>query len=243
MTKTLIQTRCYVESHNSKGFASDANYKINPNSSTILVFDSETTPDRYQNLLFGSCGIWVNGALEKFYLFYGDFLKKTQIRKIHAYARKRNFEVFYRRDFVEKVFYPYVYQARARCVGFNLPFDLSRLATSYGKARKFHGGFSLKLSENPTYPNIRIKSLNSKASFIEFSKPVRKKSQKKKQHYKGFFLDLKTFAFVLTNKSYNLKSALNDFDCTFQKTNAEHGKITCKYLDYNINDTKSNFEL
>ena len=243
MINTLIHTRCYVESLDSKGFAPDANYQVNPNSSTVLVLDTETTPDQYQNLLFGSCSIWINGTLQRFYLFYGDLLKRTQVRKIRTYAHKHNFEVLSKGDFVEKVFYPHVYQARAKCVGFNLPFDLSRLAISYGKARKFHGGFSLKLSENLAHPNIRIKSLNSKASFIEFSKPVRKKSQKKKLHYKGYFLDLKTFAFVLTNKSYNLQGALNDFDCTLQKTNAEHGKITSEYIDYNINDTKSTFEL
>ena len=244
MTKISIHTRCYVESLDSKGFATDTNYQVNPNSSTVLVFDTETTPDQYQNLLFGSCGIWVNKTLQKFYLFYGEFLKKGQISKIHAYARRCNFEVLSKRDFIEKVFYPYVYQVRAKCVGFNLPFDLSRLAISFGKARKFHGGFSLKLSENLARPNIRIKSLNSKASFIEFSKPVRKKSQKKKLHYKGYFLDLKTFSFVLTNKSYNLEGALQDFECKLQKSTTEsHGKITKQYLNYNVNDTKSTYEL
>jgi len=244
MTTTLIHTRCYVENPDRKDFAPDANYQVNPNSSTVLVFDTETTSDQYQNLLVGSCGIWVNGDLQKFCLFYGEFLKKGQISKIRAYARRYNFKILSKRDFVEKVFYPYVYQARAKCVGFNLPFDLSRLAISFGKARKFHGGFSLKLSENLAYPNIRIKSINSKASFIEFSKPVRKKSQKKKLHYKGYFLDLKTFSFALTNKSYNLEGALQDFKCKLQKSTTEsHGKISIQYLDYNINDTKSTYEL
>ena len=239
-----IHTRCYVDNHDDNRNLSSSNYQINSNNSTVLVFDTETTPDQYQNLLFGSCGIWVNGHLKKFYLFYADWLKQAQIRKILAYAKRHNFELMSRHEFVEKVFYPYVYQARAKCVGFNLPFDLSRLAISYGKARKFHGGFSLKLSENPAHPNIRIKSINSKASFIEFSKPVRKKSQKKKPHYKGFFLDLKTFSFVLTNKSYNLGGALQDFECKLQKPSTQHhGKISKQYLDYNVNDTKSTYEL
>jgi len=232
-----------VDNHNDNRNVSSSYYQINSNNSTVLVFDTETTPDQYQNFLFGSCGIWVNGHLKKFYLFYADWLKKAQIRKIRAYARRNNFEVLSRKEFVERVFYPYVYQARAKCIGFNLPFDLSRLAISYGKARKFAGGFSLKLSENPFHPNIRIKSINSKAAFIEFTKPVRKKSQKKKPRYKGFFLDLKTFAFALTNKSYNLDSVLQDFGCKLQKTTTQHGKITGRYIDYNINDTKSTYEL
>ena len=243
MNSIPIHTRCYVDNHDGNRNVSNSNHQINSNNSTVLVFDCETTTDAYQNLLFGSCGIWVNGNLQKFYLFYADWLKKAQTRIIRAYARRNSLEVLSKSEFVEKVFYPYVYQARAKCVGFNLPFDLSRLAISYGKARKFHGGFSLKLSENLVHPNIRIKSINSKAAFIEFTKPVRKKSQKKKQRYKGFFLDLKTFSFALTNKSYNLQGALQDFDCKLQKSSTEHGKITSEYIDYNVNDTKSTYDL
>jgi len=233
-----------VDNHNDNRNVSSSNYQINSNNSTVLVFDTETTPDQYQNLLFGSCGIWVNGHLKKFYLFYADWLKQAQIRKICAYAQRNNLEVLPKSEFVERVFYPYVYQARAKCVGFNLPFDLSRLAISYGKARKFAGGFSLKLSANPAQPNIRIKSINSKAAFIEFTKPVRKNSQKKKQRYKGFFLDLKTFSFALTNKSYNLVGALKDFECKSHKSSIKtHGIISKEYLYYNVNDTKSTYEL
>jgi len=222
-----IHTRCYVDNHDDNRNLSNSNHQINSNNSIILVFDCQTTADAYQNLLFGSCGVWINGTSKKFYLFYADWLKKAQIRKILAYAKRHNFELMSRHEFVEKIFYSYVYQARAKCVGFNLSFDLSRLAISYGKARKFHGGFSLKLSENPAHPNIRIKSINNKASFVEFSKPVRKKSQKKKLYYKGFFLDLKTFSFALTNKSYNLGGALQDFECKLQKPSTQrHGILS-----------------
>jgi len=239
-----LQARCFVESQNKIPYMSGSYSKpVTPNNSTVLVFDCETSTDEFQNLLFGSCGIWVNGKLQKFYLFYENSITKAQIRKIRAYSSRHKIEVISKIEFVEKVFFPYVYVARAKCIGFNLPFDLSRLAVHYSKARKFHGGFSLKLSENPFHPNIRIKSINSKAAFIEFTKPVRKKNQKKKQRYKGFFLDLKTFAFALTNKSYNLDGALQDFGCKLQKTTTQHGKITRRYIDYNINDTKSTYEL
>jgi len=36
---------------------------------------------------------------------------------------------------------------------------------------------------------------------------------------------------------------LQDFGCKLQKTTAEHGKITSKYIDYNVNDTKSTYGL
>ncbi len=54
---------------------------------------------------------------------------------------------------------------------------------------------------------------------------------------------MKTFSGALTNKSYNLDGALKDFGCKLQKTTAEHGKITSKYIDYNVNDTKSTYGL
>ena len=217
-TTMPIHTRCYVENPNDNRIIVNSKYKINSNSSTILVLDTETTSDQFQNLLFGSCGIWVNGRLQKFYLFYANSLAKAQIRQIRAYGSRYKIEVLSKTEFVENVFFPYVYVARAKCIGFNLPFDISRLAVHYSKARKFHGGFSLKLSANPAHPNIRIKSINSKAAFVEFTKPVRKNSQKKKQRYKGFFLDLKTFSFALTNKSYNLVGALKDFECKSHKS-------------------------
>jgi hypothetical protein len=36
---------------------------------------------------------------------------------------------------VDNVFYPYAFRMRCEVIGFNLPFDLSRLAIDYGIAR------------------------------------------------------------------------------------------------------------
>ena len=50
--------------------------------------------------------------------------------------------------------------------------------------------------------------------------------------------------FGLTNKSYSLKDALKDFQCTLQKIDVEeHGEITGEYVHYNVNDTLSTYEL
>ncbi len=40
-----------------------------------------------------------------------------------------------RAQFVEDVFYGFGYDLRATIIGFNLPFDLSRLAVAHGPAR------------------------------------------------------------------------------------------------------------
>ena len=210
----------------------------------VLVFDTETTNDEYQNLKFGSCSIHVNGKLDKIILFYNEDIKENEIEVLKGYADKHQYSLLSRNDFLEKVFFPKVYGERAQLVGFNLPFDLSRLAIHFGKSRKIDNGLSLKLSSKPWYPGFTIKSLDSKRAFISFTTPLRKKSEKKRKSYRGCFIDLRTFLFALTNQSYNLKTALEDFQCQRRKIDVEmHGKITEEYIDYNINDTLATYEL
>ena len=53
-----------------------------------------------------------------------------------------------RAEFVDEVFYQSGQAVGAQIVGFNLPFDLSRLAIRHASARRsMKGGFSLTLSE------------------------------------------------------------------------------------------------
>ena len=110
-------------------------------------------------------------------------------------------------EFVTNVFYPYVYEARAKCVSFDLPYELSRLATSWGTARKMQDAFSIKLVDGiPRLPAIKIKSINSDAAFIQFATPLRTKSEKKQiptyKVYRGYFLDLKTLGYAMSNESF-----------------------------------------
>ena len=114
---TDIALRCYVDTP-KKEYKPTNEYHSN---SLVLVFDTETTIDEYQNLQFGSCGIWINGHQRRFVLFYNDTLKDNEINIITAYAEKHKYEVMPRGEFVEKIFFPYVYKARAICVGFDLP--------------------------------------------------------------------------------------------------------------------------
>ena len=90
-----------------------------------------------------------------------------------------------RTEFAEEVFWPLAYKARALVAGFNLPFDLSRLALECGAARgSFRGGFSFILSGRregrgqrlrpaPYRPRIVVRHLDSKKSFIKFNRPAK----------------------------------------------------------------------
>lgn len=210
----------------------------------ILVFDTETTTDKEQKLLFGTCKIFISDKLLAVYLFYADDLKTDDVKTIEQYALENDLTLMNRSDFVDRIFLPYVYNAKALCVGFNLPFDISRLAIRYGEARKsLKRGFSFVLSKNPTMPRIDIKSLDSKRSFYSITAP-RDKRDEEYEYYRGRFLDLRTFAFALTSKSYSLESVAEDFDCISRKTHPnEHGRITPDYIAYNINDVDVTYEL
>jgi hypothetical protein len=215
------------------------------NQNIRMYIDTETTIDQFQNLTFGSCLIQrqtSSGVKEDWYLFYGD-IREDKINLIKQYSREHNITVMPVREFVDNVFYPYAYQMRSEVIGFNLPFDLSRLAIDYGISRNTKDAFSLKLSEDKRNPRIRIQSIDQKRSFITFTTPLRKKSDKKFKAYRGYFVDLKTFTFALTDKSHTLDSACKDFNVSRKTHTEEHGKITKEYIDYNLNDVKITAEL
>jgi len=125
--------------------------------SLVLLIDTETSIDAAQRLRFGSyrlckwerarSGHWRLVCIEEG-LFYGDELPKQfprDYRALEAYVREAFADTpdlnasrltqYSRRDFVEKVLWRAVAQGRALICGFNLPFDLSRLAVAWGDAR------------------------------------------------------------------------------------------------------------
>lgn len=56
----------------------------------------------------------------------------------------------------------------AQIVGFNLPFDLSRLAIRHSSARRtMKGGFSLTLAEDR--PHVVVKHLSQQSALIRFA--------------------------------------------------------------------------
>lgn len=235
-----IALRCFVDAPRPKKIDRD---EESFSDSIVMVIDTETTTDQYQNLLFGSCGIWINGRQRHLILFYNpEMLTEEQVTVIREFAKGKGYLCMPLKTFIEAWFYPYAYDARARLVFFNAPFDISRLAIRATNSRKYKGGFSFALSESPYYPDIAIKSLDSKRSFIGFTRPSRKKKEKKTYH--GCFIDLRTLLFALTNKAYSLKNALSELNCTSRKIKVEtHGEITPEYITYNVNDVLATYEL
>src|SRR5438477_4345103 len=199
-----------------------------------LVWDTESTLDLEQTLNFG---VWrfceLQGeeyvALQEG-LFYRDGLGDGDLKTIRAYKRKHSADylaggrsedllVLPRAEFVERIFWESV-RAGALIVGFNLPFDISRIAVRWATAQ--NGGFSFVLSnldikqiENHHRPRIRIAPLNGVAEKIELT-AVRHKHEQKKWR-RGRFLDLHTLIFALTDSSCSLGGAIDTFASTPSK--------------------------
>jgi hypothetical protein len=218
-----------------------------PNDNLWLVFDTETTTDYRQNLRFGVAQIYAFGNLTRTVVFYEPTTTTEKEREtITEYTRAHGFDSMSREDFVREVFLPLALDQRVVVVGFNLPFDLSRLAVDFSPKRnvKSTEAWTLRLlpPNHPSFPytpGLRIQHVDGRKSFISFTG-----RKGKRRDYRGAFVDLKTFTAALTGQGHSLKSAGEVFGCTLKKTEADYyGNLTEDYLSYGINDVALTAEL
>jgi hypothetical protein len=136
-------------------------------SDWVLVFDCETrtTPD--QRLRFGGYQLRYKGEIWERGAFYEpDVLSEDEQAILRQFIAEEEENsdgertcLRTRAEFVDEVFYHSGQAVGAQIVGFNLPFDLSRLAIRHASARRsMKGGFSLTLSEN--WPPVAVKHLS-----------------------------------------------------------------------------------
>jgi hypothetical protein len=241
----------------------------------MLVFDTETRTDATQRLMFGSYRLIVAGQCREEGLFYADDLPAGDLEILKNYAATHSAEVaegnaelrlLTLSEFLDK-FYRAAYKSRCLLVGFNLPFDLSRIAGDVAPARgRFAGGFSLGLwfytdklgrkRRHQNRPRIGIKQIDSKRALKGFTGqnnpdksdliPDGSATGAPEEGYKfrGHFVDLRTLAFALTDQSYSLESACEAFGVEHLKQRAaRHGEVTEEYIDYNRRDVLATSEL
>ncbi|WP_209615727.1 DNA polymerase [Methanolobus bombayensis] len=209
----------------------------------VLVFDTETTTDQYQNMKIGFFQIYQDGGIQHEGLFYDpSMLDEEETEVFKEYSLKNDISLYTLEEFVDDVFYPEVLGFKALCVGFNLPFDISRIAKKVGDSRGYNkGGFTFTLSDKEENPQIVIKKLGSAYSF----KLNGTKENQGKNRHNGYFIDAQTLAEVLLQKKHiSLEKA-----CKFLKTKTqkiegvEHGKVTDEYIDYLITDVRATWEV
>jgi hypothetical protein len=229
-----------------------------------IVFDTETTTDETQRFVFG-CFRYLVRHNGKFHtlaegLIHADDLADTDpeaYRELFTYVQRNSADVnmrfmgprepdwhlhlISRKQFVERWIWDVGYKRDAIISGFNLPFDFSRIALAATEARApFTDGFSFQLWDYTMRPNLRIKHLDNKKSFIGWSFSTIPDAPK----VRGRFIDLRTATFALTNVAHTLDSACAAFECDTGKYQAdEHGVVNHQYIAYCRNDVKATTEL
>ena len=244
----------------------------------LLVLDTETTTDPSQRLVFG---VYRLGEVrddprtgeERLTVFeegfvYGDDLPardpagfailETYVgahRAETAPGESTALRFLSRTAFVNEVLYPAAFEGQAIVVGFNLPFDLSRLAVEASPARHrgrwwpMGGGWSFVLwrgldgRPHRYRPRLVIKHGDKTRAQIAFTSADYQPTPKRRTRrplYRGRFLDLKTLTFALTDRSHSLASACVAFGVATAKHSVDqHGVITPDYLEYGRQDVRA----
>jgi hypothetical protein len=165
-----------------------------------------------------------------------------------------------RDQFVDQVLYGSGRDVGAQIVGFNLPFDISRLAIDHDSARRsMRGGFTFKLSEKEGRANAAVKHLSQKAALIRFTgeKPEKVEDEAEETDPdaphesevpadpdRGYFVDVKTLAAALTSGSHSLASLSALLDVPTKKIASEEhgGPLTPEYVRYGLRDVQTTWE-
>jgi hypothetical protein len=213
-----------------------------------LILDTETRITADQSLTFGVFRLCqLKGdkyTVSREGIFYADDLPPADRRIIEIYVRTAipdvkvfppEFPLYSRSDFMKKVFWPAIKYRGALICGLNLPFDLARLALSWDRGE--HDEWSLTMSqypdgaENRNVPRILITPLDSKKAFIRLAKPWKPEEWANKG--KARFLDLRTLAWALFNRSFSLKRLCEELKTEHQKIDHEPtGEVTPEEIEY-----------
>ena len=239
---------------NDKGATKKRVGKPTPASEYALIFDTETTVDAAQRLRIGAYQFRKGDELDEAGLFYDPAaLTEAELETLKRFASGNSLKLRTVAEFVDEVLFDRAYDLRASIVGFNLPFDISRLAIKHGAARgkAMRGGFTFKLSRKWWRPAIQIRHLNARASLMQFTHPPKPRNSPSQRNRKiaprqrrGSFIDLKTIAAALLSRSFNLAS-LADFlkTPTRKAESGGHGKqLNERYLRYAVQDVQATWE-
>ncbi|MFT3723035.1 MAG: hypothetical protein QM773_05550 [Hyphomonadaceae bacterium] len=218
-----------------------------------LIWDCETTTDAAQSLRFGFFQVRKAGQLIREGIFYEPAaLSAEELKTLRAYATARLLDVCTAHEFRFKVLLNVGYEARAEIIGFNLGFDISRVATAAGEARgSLRGGFSFEISRNYNDPHIRVKHLSSTTALIDFAIPagqatprgMRRKGLKVEPH-RGYFYDLRTLGAAFYSQKFTLARLAKLLGTKTQKHEGVDydGLLTEVFLDYARADVQASWE-
>jgi len=244
----------FVRSHTTTPNKPTSSFPQDPKwPDKVFIFDTETTTNTEQNLTFGVYRLCQ--LVGKQYIcseegiLHEDELDEEQRKIIEVYVKnnianvefksfppKIDLKLYTHSQFVEKVFFKAIKNGRM-IVGFNLPFDLSRIAVEWTKADK--GGWSLILSKrcssktgrmepNPYRPRIRVTSKDSQSAFIALARTQSPQEWPRNAR----FLDLHSLAFALFGESFGLDRLCEKLKITGKMDHKPSGKVSKSEIDY-----------
>jgi hypothetical protein len=239
--RLVIQLRAYVKAGGKKGGEQELHAWT---SGVSVIFDTETFTDPSQRLRFGAYQIREHGVLREVGLFHPDQVDAADLAALrHALTELPEIEgvrlaLVSRAQFVEHAIFKWGLEVRGLIVGFNLPFDLARVATSHTFAKgSMKGGFSFTLAERR--PAIRVKHRSQRASFINFAG----KTNFDHEPDRGFFVDVKTLAATLTGQSHSLETLTELLGVAAKRPLDDYaGPITTEKVAYCLNDVQATWE-
>ena len=246
-SKLDIFTRCHtvLPLKPASGNTGDA-VEVPKHPPYILAFDSETTENLELSLEFGAYQygpLTPDGyVIEEEGLIFADNLDERSLSVLREYSDTHKLRLRSRGNFVEKMVWPTL-RAGGALVAFNLGFDLSRIAVRWSD-RKDGKGFTFYLSDywsekrkrlevNRFRPGIARTSIDSKKSFysIGFTEGT---PEEINEYRRGRFLDVRTLAFALTNRSHSLESLCKTLGAPAELCKSEYipGPLSPAKIDY-----------
>lgn len=214
--------------------------------SRMVVFDTETTTDLRQSLLMGAYRYvelsWgtttpVARTLEEGVFVPDDDAEALTMARSHVRratpAGGRRLVVHTRSSFVEKVVYRACWINGATLVGFNLPFDVSRLAIGWHPGSGHNrGAFSLQLRGDYRDFRYRPRVVVRRLGAAQSLRWGGTKELPEGGVVKGPFLDCYTLAKVLANRPMTLERACGWAGVGYTKPGHEFGTLTPELIDY-----------
>ena len=195
-------------------------WRPQPYGERVLVFDTETTTDAAQRLLFGFFRLYDHDRLIEEGLIAADVLDQPSMEAITEYAVRCRLPIYSRERFVEEVLYPEVYVLGTLCVGFHISFDLARIAVHAGLCRgENRRKFRIVLSRRIRWHDLRIESASGKAAFIGFV-PKSKLRFWERPFFTGRFCDVSMVARAFSGQRHSLHSAGEAFGAFTRKMQA-----------------------
>lgn len=251
---------------------SDSN-RVIPDSFLVFDTETTTDQTQHLTFGTFFYGCYVDGKCEPCGegIFYADDLLETdpegyrilqEHARVHPIARvdsefvgtrtvDQQLIFISRTEFLERYFYAMGMTTirnkdvqPAAIVGFNLPFDISRIAEKVVQPRgEYRNGFSFEMLPHEWLPNVRTTRMGAKGRKFEFTGRY-ENDPRYSNKPRGVFIDTHTLVYALTGSPMSLDGACRRFKVDNPKDKAEkHGVITDDYIWYARNDARATMQL